>query len=176
MKDPGRRKDFVDIAFRVGLALKALNALGEFLAGIAMVFLDPVRMHRLIDFVTRKELAVDPDDRLMNYLLTLGHAYTLDMQQFVMGYLLLHGAIKVTVLLLLVRKVRWAYPLSAAVFLALIVLQILGFLRGHSPFILYQSALDAALVVLIVIEYRRMGPKAPTRPAAPEKQGGGSPI
>lgn len=117
--------------------------------------------------MTRRELAVDPDDRLMNYILTLGHAYTLDKQIFVMVYLLLHGAIKTTVLLLLVKKVRWGYPLAAAVFAVFIVLQVLAFLRGHSPFMIYQTALDVALVVLILVEYRRMGPKTPSSPDSP---------
>jgi uncharacterized membrane protein len=113
--------------------------------------------------VTRRELAVDPDDKLMNYLLTLGHAYTLDMQKFVMIYLLLHGLLKTTVLVLLVKKVRWGYPLAAAVFSFFIVYQSFSFLRGHSPFMIYQSVLDVALVVLILVEYRRMGPK-PAKP------------
>ena len=154
---PKSRRDAVDVAFRVGIALKAVYAVGELLAGIGMSFLDPVRMGRLVHWVTRRELAVDPDDRLMNYILTLGHAYTLDMQKFVLVYLLLHGLLKTTVLVLLVKKVRWGYPLAAAVFSFFVVYQILSFLRGHSPFMIYQSVLDAALVWLILVEYSRMG-------------------
>jgi uncharacterized membrane protein len=172
---PLHRRDAVDVAFRVGIALKAVYAVGEFVAGVAMSFLDPTRMQRLIHWVTRRELAVDPDDRLMNYILTLGHTYTLDMQKFVMGYLLLHGAVKTTVLFLLVKKVRWGYPLAAAVFAVFIVLQVLAFLRGHSPFMLYQTALDVALVVLILIEYRRMGPKPEKLAEPPETTEGKAP-
>jgi len=43
-----RRRDAVDVAFRVGIALKAVYAVGEFVAGVAMSFLDPTRMQRLI--------------------------------------------------------------------------------------------------------------------------------
>ncbi len=157
-------KDFVGVAFRVGIALKGVYAAGELLAGIGMAFLPPARMDRLIHFVTRKELAVDPDDKLMNYLLTFGHSYTLDMQKFVMVYLLLHGLLKTTVLVLLARKVRWAYPVAVVVFSLLIVYQCFSFLRGHSPFMLYQSTLDAVLVALILVEYRRLAPK-PEHPA-----------
>jgi uncharacterized membrane protein len=164
-----RKKDAVDIAFRFGISLKAIYAVGELLTGIAMSFLDTVRMGRLVHWVTRRELAVDPDDRLMNYLLTLGHSYTLDMQKFVMVYLLLHGLLKTTVLVLLVKKVRWGYPLAAAVFSFFVVYQILSFLRGHSPFMIYQSVLDVALVVLILVEYQRLEPKEHRHAAADRK-------
>ncbi|MCL2884147.1 MAG: DUF2127 domain-containing protein [Oscillospiraceae bacterium] len=160
-----RNRKLLDISFDIGLLLKGLFALGEVIGGAALLFLTPDRLNRVIAWISAGELSEDPTDWLMNRLVLFGHSFTLGTQHFAMFYLLSHGAIKLAVIILLWRKQLWAYPLSVVVFAGFIIYQMEHyFTAGHSILLLLLTALDVAMIVLTILEYRKM--KAERRGAA----------
>jgi len=152
-------KEIFHIGFDIGLILKGLFACGEILSGAAMTFLTPDKMNQLIHWITAGELKENPNDWLMNYLITFGRQFTLNAQQFASFYLLSHGIIKLAVILLLWRKKLWAYPLSIVVFLGFIVYQMYHFIGSHSILLLLLTALDIVMIFLTIAEYRNLSSK-----------------
>jgi len=146
----------IDVSFEMGLLLKGLFATGEILSGIALSYLTPARMNRLISWLSLGELREDPRDWLMNYLVMLGHSFSSGVQHFAMLYALSHGVAKLTLILLLWRKKLWAYPLSVLAFCGFVVYQMYHFTFSHSPLLLLLTALDLAMIILTILEYRKM--------------------
>ncbi|MEI7885024.1 MAG: DUF2127 domain-containing protein [Clostridia bacterium] len=149
-------RNLIHISFDVGLLLKGFNALLEIIGGIALVFLSPSRMNQLTTLVSGKELAEDPTDWLMNYLVNFGHTFSISAQQFTMFYLLSHGTVKMVIILLLWKKKLWAYPLSVVMLIVFIVYQLYHYTSSHSVMLLLLTLLDIAMIVLTVLEYRQM--------------------
>ena len=149
-------KDITHISFELMLLFKGIFALGEILIGITMAFMNPDRMNRLIDFITKNELIEDPKDSLMNYIVNYGNNFSVSTQQFMVFYLLSHGIVKLTVILLLWKKKLWAYPLSIVMFIGFIAYQIYRYTHTHSVMLLFLTAVDIVMIVLTVLEYRNI--------------------
>jgi len=146
-------KKYTHIGFEIGLLLKGIFAICEILCGFAVIFLTPGRLNRIIDFIVRNELNEDPGDFIMTHLVIFGSNFSIDTQRFWIFYLLSHGIVKLTVILLLWRKKIWAYPMSVAVFTGFIVYQIYHFMHSHSILLVILTILDIILIWLTVLEY-----------------------
>lgn len=156
MKNGNRAEEIVHISFDVGLLIKGLDALIEIVGGIAFMFLTPNRLNLLITLISKGELGEDPTDFLMNYLVTFGHSFSIKSLQFVMLYLLSHGIAKMVVILMLWKKKPWAYPLSVIVFLLFIAYQLYHYTASRSIFLLLLTVLDIIMIILTILEYKRV--------------------
>jgi len=148
------KKRLLDLSFDVTLLLKGLFAAGEILCGIAAIFLTPARLSALIGDVTRLTPATGTLDRLVDMLETWGATFSLGTQHFVIIYLLFHGIVKLTAIILLWKRQLWAYPLSILVFAGFIVYQMVQFSSSHSILLLLLTALDVLAIILTILEYR----------------------
>ena len=151
---PDRRR-FITIGFNIGLLLKGLFAIVEIIGGILSVLLSPERVNTLVSLITNAELSEDPGDILMHYLVTFGHSYSIETQTLLIAYLIAHGSVKLFTIILLWKKVLWSYPFAVVCFSGFIVYQIYHFVNSHSWFLIPLTILDAFMVVLIILEYKR---------------------
>lgn len=113
-------------------------------------------MSGIVGWFTRGELKEDPSDFIVHLLLNLGQHFTVSTQYLAAVYLLVHGLIKLVTLVLLWKKILWAYPLSIWVFLGFIVYQLAEYLQHHSNFMLFVSVFDVLLILLACLEYKNM--------------------
>lgn len=140
-------------AFQVGILLKGIGAFFEILGG-ALTFL-VIKL----DFVdtalslTEVRLEQDPKDIVAHYLITFANTLSVNTQNFVAFYLLLHGVIKMSIIIGLFNKKMWAYPSAMAVFGMFIAYQMYRYTNTHSPWLLILSAFDLLIVWLISQEY-----------------------
>jgi len=156
-----QKNKLIDIGFHIGLLLKGLFAAGEIIGGIAMNFLTPENMNRLIVWVLGDELIENPQDWLTEKIVLFGQTYSGSAQHFAMFYLVSHGVIKLAVIILLWEKKLWAYPVSVVVFVGFIVYQLHSFAQSYSVMMLLVTLLDIVMIALTILEYKRMkGEKA----------------
>ena len=144
----------IRLVFEASLIFKGLFALLEIIGGVAVYW---VSQHALLDFVqaiTQAALAKDPRDLVANYLLHLAQNLSLSTQRFTAFYLLSHGVIKLWLIIGLLRRKLWYYPLAIAVFGLFIVYQLYRYSFTNSVWLLVLSAVDAAVIALAWHEYR----------------------
>ncbi|WP_097025665.1 DUF2127 domain-containing protein [Clostridium peptidivorans] len=146
----------IHVGFHIGLILKGLYDIGEVLCGILLIFLTPERMSKLITLISKNELLEDPNDFVMNYLVSFSHVFSISMQHFTSYYLLSHGIVKVLILILLWKKKLWAYPLSCVMFTIFIILQTYRFSQTHSIMLLALTLIDILMIALTILEYRNI--------------------
>lgn len=101
----------------------------------------------------QSELSEDPKDVVANFIVRLAQGYSVHSQYFFGFYLVLHGLVKIFVIVALLKNKMWAYPTAIVVFLFFISYELYRFFVTHSLLILAISIFDMILVGLITHEY-----------------------
>jgi uncharacterized membrane protein len=156
MKKSLNKDTIINIGFYGGMFIKAVNALIEFLGGILMIALNHESLYSLIELIALPELRQDPNDVLMNYLITVGNNLSIGSQHSIAVYMLLHGSIKMVVIYLLWNKKIWAYKPAVAVFGLFIAYEVYSYLNSSSLLMLFIIIIDAAIIALIILEYKHL--------------------
>jgi uncharacterized membrane protein len=142
--------------FRVGVALKGLDAALEIAGGIALLFVNPGFILRVVALLTQDELAEDPRDIVATRLLAAARGLSLGTEHFWAAYLLAHGVPKLLLVIALLRGELWAYPIAVVVFAAFILYQLYRFTLTHGLGLIALSLFDAIVIWLIWLEYRAL--------------------
>jgi uncharacterized membrane protein len=158
----------LDKAFKIGLVLKGLDGILEVIGGTILLFVSPAAIQHVVRALTAHELSEDPHDVVARYLLHttahLNHGTTL----YGAIYLLLHGAAKVVLVILVLRDKLWAYPWLIGLLLAFIAYQLYQITAVHfSAGLTALTVFDAALVWLTWREYRARRTQAAPRARGP---------
>jgi uncharacterized membrane protein len=148
-----RREQRLHRFFEITLLLKALFAVGEIVAAIG-VYVAP--LDRVADFVgaiTQAELTAHPHDFVAAHLSVWAANLSVGAQRFVALYLLSHGAVKLWVIIGLMRERLWYYPVALALFTVFLVYQIHRYMLTHSVSLLLITAIDLVVIWLTWHEY-----------------------
>lgn len=145
---------YIHLAFQISLWIKGLFALTETFLGLALFFVSRQWLMGLAGAVTRGELAEDPHDLIANFFLHSAQHLSISTQHFTGAYLLSHGAVKLWLIVGLLRERLWYYPTALIVFALFIVYQLYRFEHTHSAWLLFLTAVDIIVIALTWHEYR----------------------
>ena len=143
-------------SFVVGLILKGLNGLAELVGATVILFVTPEEVRSFVRALTFHELTEDPNDMLANALLNMAKSFSLSTQVFAVLYLAVHGAVKLFLIVMLLRRKYWAYPAAVVVFAIFIVYQLYRYTVTHSISLVLLSVVDVIVIVLTIIEYNSL--------------------
>jgi uncharacterized membrane protein len=144
------------LVFDVSLWFKAVFAFSEIVAGVATYFVPRQLFLSFVLWVTREEFAEDPHDLVANILLHTVQHLSIGTQKFAAIYLLGHGAIKLWLIVGLLRQRLWYYPVSMVVFGLFIAYQLYRYTFTYSVWLLLITALDIVIIALTWHEYRHL--------------------
>jgi uncharacterized membrane protein len=148
-------RDFLDWVFEVGIVLKGLNGLLELVGGVLLLIVSPAGIKGIVRILTAGELSEDPHDFAAIRLLHTAGGLTGAGLIFGAVYLLIHGVVKVTLVIALLRNKLWAYPWMIAVLVAFIAYQIHLIFLSPSPGLVALTVFDVLVVGLTWREYRK---------------------
>ena len=140
--------------FILSLAIKAADAVLEILAAVVLVIFDADALTRPIMRFLDKELVHHPEDRLAAWAMHVVQGFSIDAKTFAALYLASHGAIKLVLMVGLLRNQGWAFPVSLVAFAGFIVYQLYRFTFTHSIFLIVLTVFDLIVMVLIWHEWR----------------------
>jgi uncharacterized membrane protein len=149
-----RREERLHRFFEITLLLKALFAAGEIIAAIGIYVVPLGAVSDFIGAVTHAELARHPHDPIAAHLADWARTLSVDTQHFVAFYLLSHGAVKLWVIIGLLRERLWYYPVAFVVFTAFVIYQIHRYTVTHSVSLLLITIIDLVVIWLTWHEYR----------------------
>jgi uncharacterized membrane protein len=151
-----RRDRLLHLAFEISVVAKGIDAVLEVIGGLLLLVVSRSQIHALVRVLTQHELSEDPRDFIANYLLhTAGHLST-GTQAFAAAYLLCHGAVKVGLVIGLLRRICWTYRVAIAAFVLFTIYQLYRYSHTRSPGLLALTVLDLIVIVLTWLEYRRL--------------------
>ncbi len=144
---------YIHIAFDISLWAKGVFALVEILGGAAAFFVTHQWIVAVASELTQGELAEDPHDLIANYLQHWAQHLSIATQFFSAIYLISHGAVKLWVIVGLLRERLWYYPTALAIFGLFIVYQLYRYSATHSPWLIVITGVDLVVIVLTWHEY-----------------------
>jgi uncharacterized membrane protein len=125
-----RARDPLDRIFEIGIILKGLDGVLEAIGGLLLFAVTPATINRLVVRLTEHELSEDPHDFVAAHVLRYAHGLTGSAVSFAAVYLLVHGILKIVLVVALLRNQAWAYP------------WMIGFLLVFIGYQLYRLALS----------------------------------
>ncbi len=145
----------VDNAYELSIILKAIGGLIETVSGISLLFISPLQIQSFVVEITRSELLGDPHDFIASHLAhwsqNLGGHATL----FGAIYLLSHGILKIGIVVALLFKKQWAYPVAIVVFSGFAIYQTYAtFVKASLGFALL-TIYDLLVIYLVWLEYKK---------------------
>jgi uncharacterized membrane protein len=148
-------QDTLDRVFEIGIIGKGLNGVAELIGGLLLLLVTPERIRHLVWALTEAELSEDPHDFIARHLLHTANGLTGSAMILGAAYLLLHGAVKVVLVIALLLNKLWAYPVMIIVLLILIGYQLYRIALQASAGLVALTVFDAVIVALTWREYRR---------------------
>ncbi len=131
----------IDRFFKISVFIKGITSLFEIMAGIAVLYVPWSDVAMKLIYIAQGKLAHDPDDLIAIHLIQLAHHLSVAGSVFFGLYLLSRGIVKFGLVIALLKRYLWAYPLSMIVIGLFMVYQIFLFITTH-------SGVQAALVIL----------------------------
>lgn len=140
--------------FLVSVLLKGAHAVIECVGGVALSLVSTATIANLVNAITQEELLEDPNDFIATHLLALAQGFSVETKNFYAFYLLSHGAVKLLLVIGLLRRKLWSYPASLIVFGLFIVYQLYRYSYTHGVGLIVLSVFDIVVMGLIWHEYR----------------------
>ncbi len=147
-----KREKGIHEVYMISIGLKGAFALLQIVLGLMLLYTKSV-VEFILELV-QNELIEDPNDFFATHFRSILNPSP-EAQVFGGLYLLSHGAIKLVLIVGLLRNKLWAYPASLAVFALFILYQMIRYFRTYSVWLLVLTVLDLIVMWLIWHEYRR---------------------
>ena len=154
------QRDRLRLVFQVSLWAKAGFAASEMIGGIAAFFATRQILVDVATWVTRDEFAEDPHDLIANFLLHSAENISIGSQSFAAAYLLVHGVMKLWLIVGLLRERLWSYPVALVVFTLFIVYQLYRYAFTRSVWLLALTLVDLIVIGLTWQEWRNLHRRA----------------
>lgn len=151
-----KRQKYLHEAFVWGLYFKGLFAAAEIVTGLGAFFVSQALIVRVARALTRDELSEDPSDLVANYLVKAADHFSASAAHFVGVYFASHGAAKLALIVALLMKKLWAYPIAIVVFAGFVIYQTYRYSRTHSATLILLTVVDLVVIALTWQEYRQM--------------------
>ena len=139
--------------FDIGVVFKGIDGLLEIAGGVVLMLATQPELRRAVVFLTQHELSEDPHDAVAHVLRDAVFGLTSDAKVFGSVYLLVHGFVKVFLVIGLLRGKLWSYPAALIVLSLFIVYQCYRISGHYSALLLFLIVVDTFIVGLIWYEY-----------------------
>ena len=149
----GRMSKWLHWLFEASLVIKGSFAMGETLSGLGLLLTPHGLLLTLWGWLTNHQLTQDPNDDMALWFRHLADTFPVHLQHFYAIYLLAHGALKFLMVIMLARRILWAYPAAMVVLAGFVIYQATEFVTQGSLVLLALACLDGFMIVLVYREW-----------------------
>jgi uncharacterized membrane protein len=142
--------------FDATVYVKGIDGVLQIIGGIILLTVSNARVTGILGFLTTHELSRNPRDIVARAIASAAASLSADSQFLGALYLLLHGVVKVALVVALLKRLLWAYPAALVVFALFLVYQVDRYTHGHSILMLALCVLDVLVIAMTAIEYQRL--------------------
>jgi uncharacterized membrane protein len=141
--------------------MKGLGALIEVVSGVVLLKISPQAINQIAMIFIAQELSEPRHDFILRHLRHMFESLGASGKHFASLYLLSHGAVKLVLVIELLRNKLWAYPLMMLVLTTFVGYQAYRFALTHSVAMVLLTIFDLAIMALTWSEYRRQRESRP---------------
>jgi uncharacterized membrane protein len=139
--------------FKIGIIIKAVDSVIEIAAGLLFAFLSNAAINQIVLFFVQNEVTETPRDFFWTVLAKIFQGFVTTSKSYWAILFLAHGIMKIFLIVGLLRKKAWAYPISALIFATFALSQIYQMAHNPSFAVALITVFDLILIVLILHEY-----------------------
>ena len=136
------------------LWLKVIIAVFEGLCGLAIYFVTIKEIRLITKWILSWHIFADPHDRRTEVMQVALAGLPIDSKTFISVYLLLHGALKIGLVIGLLAEKRWAYPVGLFGLGAFVVYQLWHYYLHHHTTLLVLAVFDIFIMWMVWREWR----------------------
>lgn len=156
-KFPKKQRTLLDWVYDIGIAIKGVDGAVELVAGI-LLWVAPGLLHALLQLLLGE--AQERHTQVARFVAENIARVDTDLTKsglvVVILFLLLHGIVKLALVVALFRQWRLAYPWALAVLGAFLVYQVVVFVKHPTLAMAAFSLLDAVIIWLVYKEYAKL--------------------
>lgn len=146
----------LDKIFEGSLLLKGISALLETIGAALLIFIPSHSAMNFVGTITQQELFEDPNDFISNLLINSTNSLWSSSHTFAILFLVIHAAIKFTIVIGLLKNLRWAYPFSFIALILMILYQCYELIIHFSIGMLLLTLFDLFILWLVWREYKKI--------------------
>lgn len=155
-----RKSKWFETAYKVGIAIKGIDGLVEFLAGILLLV--PNLLHRLLTSVANRASQHNGYfyEFIAHYIARLDSDLSKSGLSFLIVFLIGHGLVKLILVYCLLKRIVAAYPYALAVLVLFLVYQIYALIRDPLSIGMWLfTILDVIIIWLVYGEWKDLKEK-----------------
>ena len=149
-------KTLLDKTYEIGIIIKGIDGSLELIGGLLVLCIPRSTIWHLTGALTRSELANDPHDFIASHILRAGHSLATGSRTFAILFLMTHGAVKVGLVIALLRQKLWAYPWALGALILFLGYQIYLLVVRPTISMWFLSILDAIIIWLVWREWQKV--------------------
>jgi len=149
-------KSWLDKTYQIGLFIKGFDGALELIGGLLLVLVSPSMVTGIARFLTQREITQDPHDFIATHILALGEALAHGQHLFASLFLLTHGAVKIALVVALLKQKEWAYPWALGVLAIFLIYQAYTMLVKPSFGMAFLTVVDVVVISLVWREWRKI--------------------
>lgn len=139
--------------FHISIFIKAIDGLIEIIAGLILLLFSTDSLTQLAERIFREELIENPSDFIANITIQ-STQLSPAAQHFAVVYLLIHGILKIGIVLGVWSKRKETYQFAAAFLAIFIIIQTIRIINTHSIVLSFLTAIDFLILCLLYREYK----------------------
>ena len=151
------QKTTTEKLFDVAITIKGIDGAIQIIGAIVLALIPPQAITGLANSIVTRDLLGDQEGTLAHHLTKAAADFANgDTRTFALVYLLLHGLIKVGLVLALLRKILPMYPIAMVVLAGFVIYELYRAVRTHSIALPIFAAIDIVIIILVFREYRQL--------------------
>lgn len=146
----------IHYTFRITTFLKGIYSFFEVYFGFLLFFIPSNDITLFFERIFQGELLEDPNDLVANSIIHFFGILTPLMKEFIALYLIIHGIIKVGLVIALLLEKQKAYPVAGLVFALFISYQLYKSFLNPSWILVFLTIIDLVIIILLYFEYKHL--------------------
>jgi uncharacterized membrane protein len=144
--------------FLIGVIWKGIEGVFELVMAIALNFIKLETLRGTLVEYSLNHLTYDPNDWFSTHLLALAQQISLSQKIFTTLYLFAHGLLRIFMFITLIKKRKWAFPVSILLLALFFLYQCVHLAQHFSIGFALLATVDPIIGILVYLEFRRLYP------------------
>lgn len=151
---PVIKEKYIYKLFEYSLIIKAINSIWEIALGAFILF--DKSFKDTIMVLAQNEIIEDPHAFFAPHIQNIVSHFSRGTILFISAYFIGQGTIKIFLIIGILKKKLWIYPIAIGAFFAFVFYQIYRFNHTHAVLLIVFSIFDLVTILLIEHEYERL--------------------
>jgi uncharacterized membrane protein len=148
-------RSLLDKTYEIGLLIKGFDGSVELLGALLLIVVPSSAILRLTHWLVDNELASNPHSFIATHILRTGTDLAAGHNTFAILFLATHGAVKVGLVVALLRQKMWAYPVALVALSGFLVYQVYLLVTKPTFGMAFLTVLDVIILWLVWREWQQ---------------------